>query len=337
MPRKLGFLAPLFVAAVVLLASRAVSAQQLYQFTTAGALANLRGNALATIATPPSEVFKVTVSGTLTTVTNQSGLFDSSVAVGAPFSATFYWDTTLPSTSSSAAGVEQAATWAASGAAAGISGTVGDVSIAPNATSSETVINTDSFAAPTVNSEQQTTNGVTLTGLTGAYSTDYAQINLSDPSNTPSQTNNSADWGDSWGNKTFFLSVNPASGAVGSLAIGSISNISVTASPNVSSSANVTVVSVTSNPITHVYTYKMNLTNTGGSAIAGPVQVVVGNIPSGVTLSNASGTAPSGSPYVTVSSSSIAPGGSVPFTLTFADPTKVPTNGFTTQTYSGSL
>jgi hypothetical protein len=337
MPRKLRFLAPLVLAAVALLVSRAVSAQQLYQIATSGALANVRADALLTIPQPAPAVFKVTVSGTLSAVNNQAGLFDSTVAPGASFTETFYSNTTLPATSNSLAGVEQNSTWTASGAGYGISGSVGDVVISSNAASSETVINTDSSGSPTVNSEQQTTNGVTLTGLTGAYSTDFAQVYLSDPSNTPSLIDPSADWGDSWANKSFFLNVNPASGVIGSLAMGTISSVTVTTTPNVSSSVSVTVVSVTSNPLTHVYTYKMNLTNTGGSAVAGPLQVVVGNIPSGVTLSNSSGTAPSGSPFVTVSSSSVGSGASVGFTLTFADPTKVATNGFTTQTYSGSL
>lgn len=344
MHRKLGFLAPLFAAVVVLLASSAASAQQLYQFVNAGALANVRGDALQIIALPPPEVFQVTVSGTLATVKNQAGLFDSTVAPGAAFTETFLWYTDLPASSNYTAGVSQSNTWSAAGTFYGVSGAVGDIALSSGSAATETVVSTDSLSVGSTlltvpNSLQEQTNGVTLTNIVGSYNaaTDFSQIYLSSPSVTPSQTDPSADWGDSWANSSILLKVTGAGGQLSSLAIGTISNITVTPTANVSGSVSVTVLGVTLNPGTRVYTYRMNLTNNGSSAIAGPVQVLVGNIPAGVTLSNSTGTAPWGSPFVTVSGGSVAPHASVGFTLTFADPKLVATNGFTTQTYSGSL
>ncbi len=66
----------------------------------------------------------------------------------------------------------------------------------------------------------------------------------------------------------------------------------------------------------------VTLTNTSSSAIAGPVRLVLDNLSSNAVLANASGVShysPSGSPYITVSSGSLAAGASATASLDFAN------------------
>lgn len=58
--------------------------------------------------------------------------------------------------------------------------------------------------------------------------------------------------------------------------------------------------------------------NTGAEAIAGPVSLVLANLPAGVTLINAAGTI-DGKPYVTVSSGDLAPGASLTVAVRFTN------------------
>lgn len=68
----------------------------------------------------------------------------------------------------------------------------------------------------------------------------------------------------------------------------------------------------------------VTLTNTGSSAVMGPVYLALGDLSANTTLSNASGmtshVAPMGSPYVVASNTSIAPGAFVTVVLEFTPP-----------------
>jgi hypothetical protein len=77
-------------------------------------------------------------------------------------------------------------------------------------------------------------------------------------------------------------------------------------------------------------TQGVTITNNGTTPITGPVQLVLDNLPSGAVLTNRAGTtvnnAPTGSPYVTVTTGTIAPGTSVTVSLVFNIP---PSGGVT--------
>jgi uncharacterized repeat protein (TIGR01451 family) len=88
--------------------------------------------------------------------------------------------------------------------------------------------------------------------------------------------------------------------------------------------------------VSKVYTGTLTLTNISGAAISGPLQIVFTLLPSGVTLSNATGSF-SGSPFLTVPGAvSLAPGASVTVPVRFNDPSNTRIT-FTPVVYSGSL
>ena len=75
------------------------------------------------------------------------------------------------------------------------------------------------------------------------------------------------------------------------------------------------------NRTTQAFNGYITLTNRGSTALAGPLQLQLAELPAGVTLSNASGTH-AGQPYVTIAGG-LAPGASVTAQLSFADPSHV--------------
>ncbi len=92
---------------------------------------------------------------------------------------------------------------------------------------------------------------------------------------------------------------------------------------------------------TREYTGTETITNTSSVTISGPIEVVLANLVSGATLVNATGTVPSGlpyagSPYITSSASSLAPGASVSVPVQFTYTGSAPISA-TTKTLSGSL
>jgi hypothetical protein len=90
------------------------------------------------------------------------------------------------------------------------------------------------------------------------------------------------------------------------------------------------------NRSTQTFNGTITLTNTGPTAIAGPLQVVLAGLPAGVTLVNASGSH-KGLPYVTAPSASpLAPGASLVVQISFANPNKVLVT-YGAQTFSGSF
>ena len=80
----------------------------------------------------------------------------------------------------------------------------------------------------------------------------------------------------------------------------------------------------------------MTVTNISGSAISGPIQVVLTNLTPGVIMTNKTGTF-SGSPHITVSAGPLgAPGGAVSVSIQFANQSNGLIN-YTPVTYSGGL
>jgi hypothetical protein len=67
----------------------------------------------------------------------------------------------------------------------------------------------------------------------------------------------------------------------------------------------------------------VTITNTGGATINGPIQLAFNGLSGGLTVANSAGTAPNGSPYLTISSS-LAPGASASVLAQFSNPSNVP-------------
>lgn len=95
---------------------------------------------------------------------------------------------------------------------------------------------------------------------------------------------------------------------------------------DVSSSISITRAGYVYNFGTQRFSQMVTLTNNSGSAITGPVALVLDGLSGNATLFNASGqtscVAPLGSPYITATTANLAPGGSVSVALQFTDPTK---------------
>jgi hypothetical protein len=89
------------------------------------------------------------------------------------------------------------------------------------------------------------------------------------------------------------------------------------------------------NHATGLWVSTVTVKNTSGSSIAGPLQVLLTNLTAGVTMTNNTGTY-SGSPYITVSAGSLAPGASASVSIQFTNPSNG-FIGFTPVTYSGGL
>jgi Divergent InlB B-repeat domain len=95
---------------------------------------------------------------------------------------------------------------------------------------------------------------------------------------------------------------------------------------NVSSSVAVARGPFLYNPITHLFTQTITITNTSANTITGPISLVLDNLGTNATLSNVSGATdslepPAGSPYID-SDMNLAPGQNVKVTLQFTDPTQ---------------
>jgi uncharacterized repeat protein (TIGR01451 family) len=74
---------------------------------------------------------------------------------------------------------------------------------------------------------------------------------------------------------------------------------------------------------TKLFYETVTITNTGGAAIQGPIELVFNGLPGGLTLVNSTGTAPNGSPYLTLASS-LASRASASVTAQFSNPSNVP-------------
>lgn len=104
---------------------------------------------------------------------------------------------------------------------------------------------------------------------------------------------------------------------------------------NVSGSVSVTSSGLTYNRLKKQGSETITITNTGGTAVTGPIQLVLGIAGSGVTAANSTGTY-NGNPYWTAQAGSLAPGASASITVTFSY--TAGTNFTTSSTvYSGSF
>ena len=91
----------------------------------------------------------------------------------------------------------------------------------------------------------------------------------------------------------------------------------------------------TVNRTTGTYNTTVTLKNSGNTAIAGPLQLMVSGLSSGVTVVNATAYR-DGVPYVSIPASALAPGQSVAVPVTFNNPNRVALN-YTPQVYSGNF
>ncbi len=89
------------------------------------------------------------------------------------------------------------------------------------------------------------------------------------------------------------------------------------------------------NRSTNTFNGTVTLTNSSSQSIKGPLQLMFNNLPSGVTLANASGSL-NGVPYITVSAASLAAGASTQVSVRFSNPARVSVS-YSTQVYSGQL
>jgi len=124
------------------------------------------------------------------------------------------------------------------------------------------------------------------------------------------------------GTDTGVLTVNFAGDAT---YLDSTASGSLTVSPSdVSSQASVTSSGLVYNRSTQLFGGTMTLTNTGTSTLDFSFEVVLTNLPAGVTLANASGYTADGDPYILVNlpGGALAPGQSVTFTVQFNNPSK---------------
>ena len=111
------------------------------------------------------------------------------------------------------------------------------------------------------------------------------------------------------------------------------------AATNVSSQVRVTQNGFGRNRSTSLWVATITVTNTSGAALAGPIQVVLTNLPANVTMQNNTSklsTGPSLGPYITVTTAPLAAGASVKTSIQFTNPSNGYIN-FTAVTYSGGL
>ena len=105
---------------------------------------------------------------------------------------------------------------------------------------------------------------------------------------------------------------------------------------DVTQSVSITSTGFSFNRVTKQYTGTLTITNTSGSPLSAPLQLVVSNLTSGDVLANATGTGAQG-PYITaVQTGSLAPGAAVQVTLRITGPQSAsPT--FTALVFSGTF
>ena len=111
-------------------------------------------------------------------------------------------------------------------------------------------------------------------------------------------------------------------------------------SADVSARVTVTRSGLRHDPAQHRWFQAVTLANTGGTALAGIVSLVLANLAAGISLANAnaSGTtsvvAPVGRPYVDAGVVSLAPGTTRSLSLVFNDPANLPVT-YATQVLAG--
>jgi len=116
-------------------------------------------------------------------------------------------------------------------------------------------------------------------------------------------------------------------------------NIAFACASNMSSAVSVVRSGYSYNVVTKRFAQTLTLTNNSGSAISGPISLVLDGLSTNATLSNSSGAtacaAPLGSPFIKLSGP-LNPGVSVPAVLQFTDPTKTGIS-YTTRVLAGGV
>lgn len=92
---------------------------------------------------------------------------------------------------------------------------------------------------------------------------------------------------------------------------------------------------LTFNRATQQYTGTLSITNTGSSAITGPLQVLFDGLAPGVSLANASGSH-AGAAYISVNAGTLAPGATLSLPVKFNNPAKTTIN-YTPRIIAGSF
>jgi hypothetical protein len=144
---------------------------------------------------------------------------------------------------------------------------------------------------------------------------------------TPATLNLTGDNGEGYGN--FTATCSGAQDNAGNTASPVSDSYTVQAPPNVTAK-----VRITSHPLAY-NKETFAIKNTSGQSIAGPLQLVLTNLPAGVTARNATGTW-GGNPYLTISSSSFAPQATVNVVVDFSNPAGPPVRP-TPAVYSATL
>ena len=114
-----------------------------------------------------------------------------------------------------------------------------------------------------------------------------------------------------------------------------LTNDAPTSAVNVSTRVSITNTGFVINRVTHIWSSTMTVKNISGTAIAGPIDVLLNGLPATVTMTNSTGTF-NNSPFIQVSSGSLAPGGQVSAAIQFTNPNNV-FIAFTPAAYSGAL
>jgi uncharacterized protein len=128
--------------------------------------------------------------------------------------------------------------------------------------------------------------------------------------------------------------VNKASGTLGLAAIlCMLTPASLPAATDVSSQVRVTHTGFGRNRATGMWTATLTVTNKSGSPISGPIQVALKNLSTNAAIVNNT-TVLNGSPAITLSTGSLAPGASMSMPIQFTNPSNNFIN-FTPVTYAG--
>jgi len=87
--------------------------------------------------------------------------------------------------------------------------------------------------------------------------------------------------------------------------------------------------------VTQTFNGTVTIKNISNTTISGPVQLVFGALPNGISVANATGSSVFG-PYLTVTASNLLPNQSVTVAVQFKDPSNAKIQ-FSPVIYSGSL
>jgi hypothetical protein len=164
---------------------------------------------------------------------------------------------------------------------------------------------------------------VTVTGVTNGATYPYNSVPTAGCQTTDALSgvatsatvNVTGDNGEGYGN--FTATCSGATDKAGNSAQPVSVSYTVQAPPNDTSSVSISSTGFVYNRIKHTGSATITIKNTGGQTLAGPLQLVLSNLPAGVTAANSTG-AWGGNPYWTATASSLGAGASVSVTITLS-------------------